>query len=391
VYDAVVIGAGPAGSMAASEIATAGFKTLLLEKHAKPGIPLCCAEAVTCSPLHSLLEPKKEWIKTEIDYIKICGPDKTEFTLNHPRAGYVLDRKVFDLDLARRAMEAGCQFECNTIGKMLRESNGLFNSLEIENSDGVSDVVEASLFIAADGAESKIARQAGINNLLDLEDIDSLLQYRVDNIAIDPKAIEFHFGQKLAPGGYLWVFPKSESSANVGLGITINGKRSELLKANLDSYIKERYPGARVTETHCGIVPKYQGRDRFRKSNLLVVGDAARELDSLTGAGIINAMKSGRYAGLAAIEYLSGNRKNPESLGPLYPGKFLEEKEKELDIYLKLHNVYLQMTDDDIKNVIAVLNDYFGSRTVYGVNTVKLLATLVRTRPQLLRLVRHIF
>lgn len=376
--------------MAAHEIAEAGFKVLILEKHHRPGRPLCCAEAVTRQPLHDLLEPLESWIKSRINRVKVFGPWGYSFEVYHPEAGYILDRTVFDYDLASRAVEAGCRLECETIGLRLECGERLFSKLEILKPGGVKNMVEAPIFIAADGVESGIARRAGIDNDIDPTEVESLLQYRLEDISLDPETMEFHMGHDIAPGGYLWVFPRSSSAANVGLGITIKGQRSIRLENLLNGFIESRFKHSKIVEKHCGLVPKYQGRKAFRRGNLLVVGDAARALDSLTGAGIINAMKSGRYAGRAAVEYLSGRITGIDDIEELYPGRFFEEKEKELDLYLKLRQMYLRLTDDEIKDIIEVLDNYFGGKTVRSVNAFKLLAHLTRTRPRLLRLVRHL-
>jgi digeranylgeranylglycerophospholipid reductase len=296
-YDAVVIGAGPAGSMAAYEIAAAGKSVLLIEKHKQAGTPLCCAEAVSRPSLEKLIKPLPEWICAEIEAVKVFSPSGEMALIRHPNAGYVLDRKIFDKALVERVVKAGGKLEYETIGVKLEADKDHFKSLEIIKPNGYSDHVEAKIFIAADGIESKIARLAGIDNLIDDSDIESLLQYRVENIKIDPEFLEFYVGNDLAPRGYIWMFPKSDYSANVGVGVAVALKKGNTAPEYLDRFLKARFGSSyEITEIHCGLVPRYQGKKKFCLKNLLVVGDAARIIDSLTGAGIINAMVSGKYA-----------------------------------------------------------------------------------------------
>lgn len=389
-YDAVVVGAGPGGSMAAYEVAAAGYSVFLLEKRKKPGAPVYCAEAVSRPSLEKLIEPRREWISCFIESARLVGPHGKALYISHPKAGYILDRERFDYDLARRAVEAGSTLECETVGLRLKKNGSLFSSIEVLKSSGEKMKIEASIFIAADGVESKIARLAGIDNGVDIADVESLLQYRVESISIDPTAVEFHMGNDLAPGGYLWVFPKSQDSANVGIGIATDDRRSDKLYPLLDGFIERKFNGAVISRTTCGLVPKYQGRDVLRVDNLLVVGDAGRTLDSLTGAGIINAMMSGKYAGLAAAEYLSGNLKNIAEIEELYPGRFLEVKEAEMSLYLKLREVYKRLSDGDFAEILTALDSYFAGQSTIGLNAAKLLVALVKTRPSLLRLVRHL-
>lgn len=389
-YDVVVIGAGPAGSMAAYEIASEGHSVLLLEKHKKPGTPHCCAEAVSRLSFEKLIEPRKEWISSSIEKIRLVGPRGRELLIHHPRAGFILDRKKLDYDLANRAVEAGCRLECETIGLELLRHGNLFKYLEVLKQTGDRIRIEASIFIAADGVESKIARLAGMQNLINLDEIESLLQYKLENISVDPETAEFHVGNEIAPKGYLWVFPKSESSANVGLGITVDSNRSDQLESRLNRFIEQRFSGGNIAERVCGLAPKYQGKKMFRMANLLIAGDAARAIDSLSGAGIINAIMSGKYAGMAAAEYISGNIKDIEQIEKLYPGKFLAAKGDELSLYTKLREVYKALDDDDFTDIIEALSKYFGNNSTYGINAGKLLSRLVRTRPRLLRLVRYL-
>jgi flavin-dependent dehydrogenase len=125
-YDAVVIGAGPAGSMAAHEIASAGQSVLLLEKHKRPGLPLCCAEAVSRPSFDKIMAPEPQWISTEIERVLMVSPGGEKANILHPRAGYVLDRVTFDNDLARRAAEAGADLRCEAIGIELNGTDQRF-------------------------------------------------------------------------------------------------------------------------------------------------------------------------------------------------------------------------------------------------------------------------
>lgn len=389
-YDVIVIGAGPAGSTAAYEIAGAGHSVLMVDRRERPGTPVYCAEAVSRPPFEKLLQPKPEWICASIEKIRIVGPHGSELNIHHKDAGYILDRSRFDYDLAGQAVEAGCQLECRTIATRLFRKGDRFNSVELTGPTGERTRAEASVFIAADGAESVIARSAGMRNGLELEETESLLQYRLEDISVDPECVEFHMGNSVAPEGYLWVFPKSASSANVGLGISTPSKRSEKLEILLRDFIERGFGGGKVVGKTCGLVPKYQGKDRFRTANLLVVGDAARALDSLTGAGIISALMSGRYAGQAAAAYIEGRVNDLDEIEHLYPKRFLDVKGEELAIYLKLRNVYRNLNDGDFSDIIEALNEHFSNNSVYGVNAGRLLIGLVRTRPRLLRLIRHL-
>jgi digeranylgeranylglycerophospholipid reductase len=390
-YDAVVIGAGPAGSMAAVEIARAGFSVALLEKHSQPGTPLCCGEAVSKGALDRLMSLKPDLISCTIDEIKVVSPGGKAITVKHPGAGYILNRPQFDLELARQAVAAGAELLTETIGLQLSGETA-FESLAIDNRKDGPGTIDARIFIATDGVESKVARLAGIPNLINVRETESLLQYRLKNIEVDPALIEIYLGRRIAPSSYLWIFPKSDREANVGLGVSTRLTQKFPPEQLLNDFIGSRFPGAIEAGKFCGLAPRYQGERIFRLKNLLVAGDAARADDSISGAGILYALLSGRYAGMAAAAFLRGDIRQEAELDQLYPKKFLDEKGEELALYRKLRNIYDRLTDDDFDEIIVALIEFFAARdSVAGLKPGQILAGLIKTRPKLLKYVRHLW
>jgi digeranylgeranylglycerophospholipid reductase len=389
-YDAVVVGAGPGGSMAAFEIASAGFSVLLLEKDERPGTPLCCAEGVFGPTFANIVDIDDRWISTKIEQAEIIAPGGERVSVHYRNAGYVLDRAVFDYDLARKASVAGAELECGAIGRNPRGENRLFDSLEVVYPDGDTVEVKTRIIIAADGVESRIARQAGLDNRLDTDKVATALEYRVDNIEIERDKISFHVGRDVAPGGYLWVFPKSEKSVNIGLAVAVDEHEGRDPAGYLDRFMKREFPEGEIVSRHCGLLPSYMGRGMFRIGSILTVGDAARSIDSLSGAGIINALLSGKYAGEAAAEYLSGRIDDIEKIDSIYPDKFLEIRGGDLNGYLRLRKAYVHFDDNDFKSVIKVLRKYLETHSAYDIHAAGLLMKIIKTTPRLLRLVRYL-
>jgi electron transfer flavoprotein-quinone oxidoreductase len=160
-YDAVVIGAGPAGSSAACEIARAGLSVALLEKHEKPGQPLCCAEAVNRASFENLIKLKSEWVSAFINRAMLVGPDGNSVTAVYPNGGLVLNREKFDYDMVQEAVDSGCDLFCRTIGLNLEKSTDRFRFLDGLQPGKKKFRLEARIFIAADGVESKIGKSVG--------------------------------------------------------------------------------------------------------------------------------------------------------------------------------------------------------------------------------------
>ena len=306
--DVVVCGAGPGGSMAARYCAEGGLKTILLEKKAEVGAPLRCAEGVSKKWLEEVgIEPEPMWIRGDMKGAIIKSPQGTTFQLDESKAGsevgYVLERHLFDKALARDAAKAGAQIMMRTSCTGIIREEGKIVGVKAR-SMGEEIEIRAMCVVAADGFESQVGRWAGIDTTLKLNDIDSCIQYRMVNIDCVPDYCEFVIGS-VAPGGYIWIFPKGEGVANVGIGVM-----GRLCKGNgdakyyLDKFIAEdpRLSKGQILEIMGGFVSTCPGLDCAVDDNIVLVGDAARIIDPITGGGIAHACRTGMYAGKVLTE-----------------------------------------------------------------------------------------
>ena len=161
------------------------------------------------------------------------------------------------------------------------------------------------------------------------------MQYCVSNIDIESNKVQFYFGNKLAPGGYVWVFPKSSNSANIGVGIAADRSGEYSAKDYLDNFIKTNFSAAKVHCQVCGGIPTPNGLDKIFADNLLLVGDAARQLNPITGGGIIQSMIAGKIAGKVAALAVRNGR---------YDEKFLNLYQKRWDRKLgNTHKLYYKL------------------------------------------------
>ncbi len=221
MYDVVVVGAGPAGSMAAKTAAEQGLNVLLVEKRQEIGTPVRCAEGISRESIERFFEVEKKWIAAEVTGAKIYAPDKTEIVMSEEMAGnevgYVLERKIFDRHVARLAAKAGAEVYVKTAMIDFERKDGKIK-LKLRRL-GEEWEVETKILIGADGVESKIGRKAGIIKTLKLNEVESCAQYLMTGLDIDENYTYFYLGREIAPGGYAWIFPKGNSSANVGIGV----------------------------------------------------------------------------------------------------------------------------------------------------------------------------
>jgi len=390
-YDCIIVGAGPAGSMAALVLAENQHNVLLIEKHKEAGQPLCCAEAISPKGLSICGEVKPAWISSPIHKILLKSPSGKELKLSYPDAGLVLNRKLFDKELALRAQSSGAGLKLNTQAVDLIHNHGKICGIKVKE-DGKELEYQAKVIIAADGIESLVGRWAGLDNSLKLNEVDSAYQYLLKSDSIEEDCTEFHLGTKLAPGGYAWVFPKGRNTANVGLAITpVSGNPPGVEKAKelLDFFVMKRFKNFLVEEWMTGGIPAYSRKSQLVKDNLLFIGDAARVVDSLSGAGIANALLSGRIAGQVTSEYLK-NKEAPLAYLKKYEEEFMKIKGRELRFYSFCRKIYLKMKDEDFEEVIDFLKLYLEKKESNSLTPLEILMTIIKSNPKLLLLIRHL-
>jgi len=302
-YDVVVVGAGPAGSMAAHAAAVRGASVLLVEKRPAIGVPVRCAEGIVTGDLAEFMDPDPKWVSTVIRKSRFIAPDKSSFTIagktGNEVLGYTLDRKIFDRDLARKAADAGADVLVHARTVPFMEGGRLAGV--IIHQHGKTCEIRAKVVIAADGVESKFGKLAGINTTVPLADLDSCVQYLVTGIDIEPETNVFYWSNKDCPHGYIWIFAKGPRCANIGIGIpgtkSGDGHRA---KDYLDRFMKENFPDGKITELIAGGVSTCKPLESTVADNLIICGDAARLSDPFTGGGIYQALYSGRLAGETA-------------------------------------------------------------------------------------------
>lgn len=301
--DVVVVGAGPAGSTTARFAAKGGTRVIMIEKRQEIGSPVRCAEGISKPLLEKIdLKLDSKDVARQVKGAKIVSPSGHVLTISEKQAGnevgIVLDRVFFDKHLAKLAADAGAEIFLKTSAVGLLKNNGKIAGVKAIGPEGELEI-RTKCVVGADGFESQIGRWGGIDTTLSPADITTCFQYRLTNIDIDPDYCEFTIGS-MAPGGYVWIFPKNEDTANVGLGIQLKQlKRPGEVKAALDRFISKdrRLSKGKPLDMVAGAVSICASLDRTVADNLLLVGDSARQIDPITGGGISNGCIAGRMAG----------------------------------------------------------------------------------------------
>jgi digeranylgeranylglycerophospholipid reductase len=356
-FDIVVIGSGPAGTTTARFAAANGLSVLLVDKKQELGAPIQCSGAVSYNALEQVgVQPSAEFVlegiygfaiyntkgeKKIVDYRQI-KPDEYGSDDDKKPLGFVVDRRRFDRYLATQVERAGVTIWLKT------EACGY----------------------RADGVQSQVGKWAGIKTHIKLSELASCLQFVVDGVQTEG-LLEIITGHEWAPGGYAWVFPKGNGYAEIGLGVTTTmctGNAQAYLDHFIkNSFFKERFKNCRILEIQGGGVPLAAPLKTQYADNLILVGDAARHVNAITGGGIHTALSSGKIAGefLAAL-IVSGKPTDKDNLKG-YHDNWLSQTGNSM---WKLYNVKRKIfeTEDISKRdeeLYDTMSNYFSPDSAY--------------------------
>ncbi|WP_048148187.1 geranylgeranyl reductase family protein [Palaeococcus ferrophilus] len=352
-YDVVVVGSGIAGPIIARNVAKAGHSVLLIDKKPAIGTPKQCAEGISIKVFDKYDIPyDKRYINREIYGAKLYSPSGHELELRYKEAsGVILERKVFDKMLAYYAAKAGADVLARTEALDVIKKEGKVVGIKAKHEDEPVEIY-AEVIVAADGVESTIARKAGINTYAPPHEFDSSYEYEMLIEGYDPDLIHLWFGNEVAPRGYVWVFPKDEDRANVGIGI--NSDNPQTAKYYLDKWLKENnIPAKKLLEINVGVVPVGGFVKELAKDNVVVVGDAARQVNPMHGGGMAEAMEAGTIASKWIVR---GLEEENLSLLQNYTKEWWETDGKRLEKVLKVRKVTEKLTDEDLDLFIQVLS-----------------------------------
>ncbi len=360
--DVVVVGAGPAGSICAKYLAQSGVDVLVVEKKQEIGVPKRCAEAVDFSVFQKVaIEPHPLWMIHRLYKAILHAPNENcvKFgALTQMESGCIIERKVFEKHLAKDAICAGARYWLKTTAlRVLKEKDDVYGV--VVGHMGVEKTIMAQITVAADGVDSKIAKSAGMDTINPLNSYMSCFQYEMAGLSnIDEEAIHLYYGSTIAPGGYLWIFPKGNSLANVGVGINVLKSQDKSAKHHLDSFIGNHpiiFKGASPVEINSGGVPVHQTLETLACNGLMIIGDAAQLVNPVTGGGIDLAMLSGKLAAEVAVDSLHKNDVSKKSLST-YQNRWELLFGKQLKRMHRLKKFMGNLSDDDFNRLADILS-----------------------------------
>ena len=315
IYDAIVVGSGPGGAVAAAKLAQQGKSVLLADRQAFPRDKVC-GDGL---PIHVQVMLRELGVDVQqagleyqrVNALSIQAPSGQTLTTRE-ESGDVFSmtatRMSFDLALHQLAVKNGAHFDVMNITKPLMDGERVVGVVERRDKTLIEH--EAKVVIAADGAASAMARTVRGR----VQDADktavSIRAYGVIKKPM-PACVYFYFLPDLIPG-YAWIFPSANGRCNIGVYLHNHEYKArteslETLLAAFSERVQAEFPHEIQQETaQSWQLPLYTDKRLRHMPGMMFVGDAGQFINAITGGGIYPAMLTGQAAAQTALEILDG-------------------------------------------------------------------------------------
>lgn len=299
-FDVVVVGGGPSGSVAATDLAREGHHVMLLDRagRIKP-----CGGAIPPRLIKDFEIPDHLLVAKARAARMIAPSDKTvDMPVGDGFVGMV-DRDVFDEWLRGRAAITGAERRTGSFERVDRDPDGSAVIVYIETRGGPEHRVRTRAVIGADGARSAVARQ----NLKGADKVPCVFAYHeiikspAASAEFDPARCDVFYQGNLSPDFYAWVFPHGET-ASIGVGSAHKGYalRDAIQRLRAQSGLD----GCETIRREGAPIPLKPLKRWDNGRDLVVAGDAAGVVAPASGEGIYYAMAAGRCAAQSVSAYL---------------------------------------------------------------------------------------
>jgi len=312
--DVLVVGAGPAGSGAARASASAGARTLMVDKKKEIGTPVQCGEVIGLDLV------KRAGIRIPPQAI-VARHDFTRFVLGREVVidnfepywrAVTVERKIFDKHLAFRAASAGASVQADTKLLSVKSSGGKVESCLL-NHHGEEVEISPKAIVAADGVHSTLAKELGAE-FFSPKDVARGVEFEMVAKRDIPQCMQIFIEGEIGLG-YGWIIPKGRRRANVGLGLVgVNASRRSFLEDWIAGHptVSRYFDTDKVLEVKMGDAPVPGFLGAPVKGNVLFCGDAAGQTLAFVGEGILPSFICGGLAGKHAALMAQGQAENYE-------------------------------------------------------------------------------
>ncbi len=340
-FDVAIIGAGPAGTYAAYTAAKAGLRVAVFEEHEKIGEPVHCGECLSEIAAQRLgLELPEEAISMRVKGIRVVFPNRTSSLTHEP--GFDLEKEKFEQYLSALGADAGATYKMRHRVSSLQHEGA---SWKISTTQGE---YSAKVIIDASGVAGVSSRLLQLNP--EPKKVVGL-QYELAPIESDG-FIDFFLWPRLAPHGYLWIIPKKNGRANVGLVTNEPAATRKYLDQFVSEYgLQEKKKVGKIA--FGGFIPASGPVPNTYSDGIMLVGDAAGFTSPMFEGGTALAMTSGKFASQVAAEAISKGNTGKASLA-----KYENLWQAEFPDYRKLvggKDAFYKFSDSELGKIAAIL------------------------------------
>lgn len=342
--DVAVIGAGPAGLVAARRLASAGHDVVVLEEHDRIGVPVHCTGLLGLEAFDELAIPRQAILATT-HMARFVAADGSSVVVNADRVrAAVVDRTMFDQALADETRAAGAELRTG-----VRVHGIAVHADRVTIAGGsAAPAIDARVCVIACGANYRF------NRMLGLGVPRAFVQSAQLEVPLDgPESVEVFLGRSVAPGGFAWVvpFPRGDRPfSRVGLMCQSNAAARF---ATFSTTVRGRFgstgtwPQPRVRILPLGPV------DRTYADRVVAVGDAAGLVKPTTGGGIYYGLISGLLAGEVVSAALDDHDLSKSRLRA-YETRWRERLGADIRIGLAFRTLALRLSDRAIDALVEL-------------------------------------
>lgn len=317
-YDVIIIGAGPAGCAAALALGNSGLRVAIIDKHIFPRDKVC-GDAIPGRAIKWLKETDASFENELASFNKktltkktVCYYNNKEVDFNWQQEAYTSTRMHFDNFLFSVVKKKNIVdvFENVEIKNIEKEENGF----AVSSRDNKA-IFKTTMLIGADGINGVTAKKLTGFQINRQHHVASVRAYYKNLDDVEEARSEIYFDKKYLPG-YFWIFPVTDGIANAGFGMlsedvvkhNINVKKSFYDFIERSKVLQRKFKNA-VQEDNlqgCGL-PLGSRWVQMSGDNFMLTGDAASLVDPVSGAGIGNAVLSGKLAAEQAVQCFKTN------------------------------------------------------------------------------------
>lgn len=354
--DVIVVGGGPSGCFTAMKLAELGIDVTVYEEHSEVGTPSHCAGHLSIRGLKRLgMWPlPTEIVENTFRGAAFYSPSGRRFSvrLTSP-VTCAVDRSLFDQYLAEKTRKAGATYCLNSRVEHLILEDGTVRGVIVKRL-GKTEKKKAKIVVDAEGISSRLLRETGLLGP-DIHMMVNGVEAEVENVKdMESDMVEVFLGTDYAPSFYAWLIPKKNGKAKVGLAAKTGNPKQFLQKLMTENPVASgKLQNATIAQITVHPLTLGGPVHKAYSNGFLAVGDAASQVKSTTGGGIIFGMTCAAAAAQAACEAIQKKDFSSKSLSA-YQRRCKEALGFDSKIMIRMRKTLDAMSDERLDSLIGL-------------------------------------